>query len=54
MTNIVLLKENGKMEYINSIKDIKTSKRRKYKMALVPIEELNCYLPMYIDRKSVV
>lgn len=49
MTNIVLLKENGKMEYINSIKDIKTSKRRKYKMALVPIDELNCYLPMNID-----
>lgn len=49
MSDIVLLKHNGKIEYVNSTKDIKASKRKKYRMALLPIEELNCYLPIDID-----
>lgn len=52
MNDILLLRNDGKIDYIDSIKCIKHSKIRKYMGALVPIEELNCYFP--VDIKTLI
>jgi len=49
MTDILLLRKDGKVDFVHSVKDIKGNKLKKYQLALVPIEEFNSYIPMNVE-----